>query len=210
MPPLGAAITAALISAGASAATAAVVSGVITTVLSSALSFGLSALLAKTPKQSQSDIGQEFQQTAGGLRFHYGRVLMGAAARIFWGHDGDGKLYKLVVYGSNGISSINNVWLDGEPVTINGSDMVTDEKYQSEKIGSHAKIITTLGPDDQAVVSELNAAFPTEWTTAHRARGHALMLGIFERAKGEQLNSMYPRADAPEFAIDWQWSGCSR
>ncbi len=202
MPPLGAAITAALLGSAFAATTAgAIVAGVATTILSSALSFGLSAIFAKKPKVKQSDIGQDFQQTAGGVRFHYGRVLMGAACRLFWGHDGAGKLYKLVVYGSDGVSSINNVWLDGEPVTINGSNMVTDEKYQS-KVGSHAKIITTLGADDQTVITELNTAFPTEWTTDHRARGHALMYGEFLFAKGSQLSSMYPRADAPEFAID--------
>lgn len=201
MPPLGAAITAALISAGVGATAAAIGAGIATTILSSALSFGLSALFAKKPKVKQSDIGQDFQQTAGGLRFHYGRVLMGAAARIFYGHDGAGKLYKLVVYGSDGVSAVNNVWLDGEPVTINVSDMVTDDKYQS-KVGSHAKIITTLGADDQAALSELVTAFPSEWTSDHRARGHALMYGEFLFAKGTQLSSMYPKADAPDFAID--------
>lgn len=201
MPPVGVAITAALVSAGVGATAAAIGAGIATTILSSALSFGLSALFAKKPKVKQSDIGQDFQQTAGGLRFHYGRVLMGAAARIFYGHDGAGTLYKLVVYGSDGVSAVNNVWLDGEPVTINGSDMVTDEKYQS-KAGSHAKVITTLGADDQAAISELVTAFPSDWTSDHRARGHALIYGEFLFAKGSQLSSMYPKADAPDFAID--------
>ncbi len=201
MAPLAPVIAAALVSGGVGATAAAIGAGVATTILSSALSFGLSALFAKKPKVSQSDVGQDFQQTAGGVRFHYGRVLMGAACRLFWGHNGSGTLYKLVVYGSDGITAVNNVWLDGEPVTINGSNMVTDDKYQS-KIGSHAKIITTLGADDQAAIPELVAAFPSQWTTDHRARGHALMYGEFFYAKGSQLSSMYPRADAPEFAID--------
>ncbi len=183
------------------ATAAAIGAGIATSVLSAGLSFGLNALLAKKPKQRQSDIAQEFQFTAGGVRVHYGARFVGPAAWLFLGHDGAGKLYKLVVFGSDGVSAVNNIYLSGEIVTLDEAGFVTDDKFRSSKIGSHAQIITTLGADDQAVIPELNAAFPDEWTANHRARGHALMLGIFERAKGEQINSMYPGGRAPEFGL---------
>lgn len=201
MAPVAPVIAAALVSAGASATVAAIGAGIATTLLTSALSFGITALFAKKPKIKQSDIPQDFQQTAGGYRFHYGRGLVGAAARIFYGHDGAGTLYKLAVIASDGISSVNNHWLDGEPVSVDEFDMVTNEKYQS-KIGSHVKLISTLGADDQAALSDLVAAFPSEWTSDHRARGHALMYAECFYAKGSQLSSMYPKADAPDFAMD--------
>jgi hypothetical protein len=207
---MAAALTPAIISGlgaiGITGTAAVVVASVITTVISTAIAFGLSMLLAPSQKRTQTEISQEFKQTAGPVVRHYGNVLSAIQTRIFWAHK-DGILDKLGVFGSDGISAVNQVWLDGAPVTLDGSGFVTDAKYQSQT-GSHVEVITTLGADDQTVIADLKARYPTLWGDDFRARGHALVYTQNRRCPSNLIPSMYPSSDAPLVAVDLNGRTC--
>jgi hypothetical protein len=196
------AIAGAIVSAtGVSLATATVIATVITTVISAAISFGLQMLLAPSQKRSLTELSVEFSQSAGEVVRWSGRNLMGSQARIFWTMKDDGILDKVCVFGSGGITGVNQIWLDGAPVTLDSDGYVVDAKFQS-RAGKHVRVFTTLGADDQVTIPELKTRYPSLWTDDHRARGHALIYTQNLRCDANLVPSMFPSGDAPKVAVD--------
>lgn len=201
---LAPAISGAIATATGLAATSALVvtaTAVITTVISTAISFGLQMLLAPSQKRSLTELSVEFSQSAGEVVRWSGRNLMGSQARIFWTMKDDGILDKVCVFGSDGITGVNQVWLDGAPVTLDSGGYVVDSKFQSSA-GKHVRVFTTLGDDDQVTIPELKTRYPSLWTDDHRARGHALIYTQNLRCAASLVPSMYPSGDAPKVAVD--------
>ena len=80
--------------------------------------------------------------------------------------EGNQYLHLVITISGNQISSIDNIYFDGEDVPISGSDV-------TGKYAGLVKFYHRLGVSDQTAIQELIDAAPDKWTSDHRQRGCA-------------------------------------
>lgn len=135
------------------------------------------ALNALTPKPSigQAGASRGYQvNTRGSALDHqiiYGEVRVGGAVVYDEATGTDNKyLHRIIAVAGHEINSFEEIYINDEVATIDGSGNVTSPSQYSGKI----RINTHLGASDQLADADL-VAESAKWTSAHRLRGIAYM-----------------------------------
>jgi hypothetical protein len=141
-----------------------------------ALNFALGAALkALSPKPSISGANRGYQvNTRGSALDHqiiYGEVRVGGAIVYDEATGTDNKyLHRIIAVSGHEINSFEDIYINDEIATIDGSGNVTSPSQYNGKI----RINTHLGSPDQVADADL-VAESAKWTSAHRLRGIAYM-----------------------------------
>ncbi|MBJ6986950.1 hypothetical protein [Devosia sp. MC521] len=144
-----------------------------------------------TPQDRQATVRQS---TGARVRF-YGTNKVGGTLSFF--ESKGGFLYSQTTLNEGEISQIKEVWLNDQLVAIGGDGYVTTDPYEVNfgfgGLKKVARILFRMGQSAQTAYSELISAFPGVYTSAHRMRGVANALTIFEEVEGEQIGKVYPQ-----------------
>jgi hypothetical protein len=142
------------------------------------VALGAAALRSLTPKPSVGGIGgsnRGYQTTAIGTALDhqiiYGKVRVGGA-RIYDEATGENNkyLHRIIAVAGHEIQSFDEIYINDELATLDGSGNVTSPSKYSGKV----RIKLHLGASDQAADSSL-VSESVHWTTQHRLRGIAYM-----------------------------------
>jgi hypothetical protein len=142
------------------------------------VALGAAALRSLTPKPSVGGIGgsnRGYQTTAIGTALDhqiiYGKVRVGGA-RIYDEATGENNkyLHRIIAVAGHEIQSFDEIYINDELATLDGSGNVTSPSKYSGKV----RIKLHLGASDQTADSTL-VSESVHWTTQHRLRGIAYM-----------------------------------
>ena len=133
------------------------------------------ALSALTPKPKINGAQRGYQvNTSGSALSHqiiYGEVRVGGAIVYDEATGTDNKyLHRIIAVSGHEINSFEDIYINDEIATIDGSGNVTSPSQYNGKI----RINTHLGASDQVADADL-VAESAKWTSAHRLRGIAYM-----------------------------------
>ena len=170
-----AAIPAVLTAAGAYIGGASVLAAVGYGALTLAGSFLMKAIAPKPP--SFKDPGYEVN-TNGSSKPHawvYGRTKVGGVV-VLDAASGEANKYfhRVIVLAGHEIESVDRVYADQEPLTLDANGMVTEGPYEGK-----LRVKIHLGSPNQAADSDLVSELSI-WTSAHRLRGRAYLYCRFE------------------------------
>lgn len=168
------------------------------------LSFLANALF--TPKNSYQADPQQRQatvrQSIGPRVRYYGRVKVGGTLWFF--DTASGSLYNGITINEGRISAFVEYWLNDRIAVVDGLNRVASDPYVYLDDNSTAiypvRIYSKLGTDDEAVYPALTAAF-TAVTTAHRLRGMASILAVFDEVPSDDIANVYPQFNPQVRAI---------
>ena len=136
-----------------------------------ALGYALNALTSK-PSLSAATSGAYSSVNAitpaGATAFIYGATRVGGVTFYQETTDNNKYLHKLIAVAGHEVNSIGTIYLNDEPVTIDGSGNVTSPSQYNGKV----RINIHLGEADQVADADL-VSESLLWTTNHRARGIA-------------------------------------
>ena len=141
-----------------------------------ALNFALGAALkALSPKPSISGAQRGYQVNSRGSALShqiiYGEVRVGGAIVYDEATGTNNKyLHRIIAVSGHEINSFEDIYINDEIATIDGSGNVTSPSQYNGKI----RINTHLGSPDQVADADL-VAESAKWTSAHRLRGIAYM-----------------------------------
>ncbi len=149
----------------------------------------LASSLSPRPSESKPSERQATvrQAVAARVRF-YGRVKVGGT---MWFFETSGpRIYIGITLNEGEISSVVEIWLHDQLVTLDGDGRVNEAPYS---LGSskYARLLFKMGTADQTVHSTLDDAFDTV-TSDHRLRGVANVLATFLEASPENVPEVYP------------------
>lgn len=173
--------------------------------------FGISLLASALAPKQQRPEAQERQATvrqsiAPRWRF-YGRNKVGGLLWFF--ENRDGFLFSGITLNEGEISAIQEVWLNDQQVTLDGSGYVVEAPYQftqSVTTGSWpfqsttttdydvARLFFKTGTSSQTVHSILDSTF-SEVTSDHRLRGVANCLAVFQEVPSDKIGEVYPQGN---------------
>lgn len=155
----------------------------------------------QAPQRTSSERQATLRQSLGPRVRSYGRVKVGGTLWFFETKSGD--LYSALTINEGKISSVVEHWLNDQKVTLDGSNRVTQAPYVFTFDGTTyraARIYMKDGDSAQTVHSVLDAAF-TEITTAHRFRGTANALTVFQEVPAEKVPEVYPQLNPSYRAV---------
>lgn len=156
-----------------------------------------SALTSKTQQRPESQERQATVRQSVGARWrYYGKNKVGGLLWFF--ESKGGTLYSGITLNEGEISSVQEVWLNDQLVTLDSAGLVTDAPYIfTTDDGTYyevAKLYFKLGTASQTVHSVLDTAFP-EVTSDHRLRGVANCLAVFQEVPSEKVGEVYPQGN---------------
>lgn len=144
--------------------------------LNAALGFALEAL---TPKQSSVPAGRSYQgESVDSVAAHqiiYGRTKVGGVKVYSEETQNNKYLHKVVAFAGHTVESFDEIYLNDDLVTLDGSGNVTSPA----KYSGYARIKVHLGGVNQAADSDLVSESNGLWSTNHRLRGIAYLYGRF-------------------------------
>lgn len=154
------------------------------------LAVGLSYLSKKiTGETSEAEDGKvTLSQTVPPRVRAYGEDIERAGDYLFL-EEVDGIAYHIITPVSHQIAAYNSFRLHDEEATLDGDGLVTEPEH----FDGHVTIKTRVGLDPETAYSEVVAAFPTIWTTAHRCDGVATFLMMAESAAVEDQQTVFPQ-----------------
>lgn len=148
-------------------------------------------------ERTSSERQATIRQSLGPRVRSYGRVKVGGTLWFF--ETKDGTLYSALTINEGKISAVVEHWLNDQQVTVDGSGNVTTAPYVVD--GAYvARIYMKDGDSAQTVHAALDAAF-TEITTAHRFRGTANALTVFDEVAAEKVPEVYPQLNPSYRAV---------
>lgn len=100
-------------------------------------------------------------------------------------------LHSLIMLAAHEIDAIEEYWLGDQQVTLNGSNLVNEDPFFTVGV-RRAKLVAQLGTDGQTAHTDLTSTFPGVWTTDHRLRGIANLLGIFKSVEKHNFTKVFP------------------
>ena len=189
MPQVAAAIVAAI---GLTGIAATIATAVLTLAITVGLNYIANSLFGpKAPKPSD---GQQTVRVNVGSRVrHYGTVRI--AGQLTFYESRNGTLYILVTTGHGRLNGILEYLINGKLVTVDGSGLVTDSKFQGA-VSIHHR----LGTDDQAAYSQLTSVF-SEVTANHRQRGCSSILTVARGVSSKKFAQVYEGNRQPEALV---------
>ena len=134
---------------------------------------------------------------------HLGRVRSSGAVMFWdWAYvGGERRLFKLIAVAQGGMNNVIQWYLDGEPVDVDANGYVTTEPWDKGNI----RLIWRKGIQgdqfDGGDYADLRAAFPSQWTEAHRLRGVGTILATFDAVSGEDIAEVYSGGDPDVSAL---------
>lgn len=180
-----------------------VISYLVSLAISAALT-GVTMLLAPKPKKPRdmSSLEQGSMQTVRQAIAHwrvvYGEVRVPGVPIYLATSTGEsganGLLHEVVAFAAHEIDGFGTILVNERPSFADDRNADGDTLtgwFGSYGTGgrSHLRLQTRLGTADQTAFADLTAALP-EWTSDHRARGHALVWARYAYATGVYLNQM--------------------
>jgi len=154
------------------------------------LSFGLSYIanaLFRPKPPAPEDVQQSTRQPLSPRIRHYGRVKT-SGVWIF-AESKSGYFYKILGLGTGRADAIEEIYVDQKQVTLNGSNMVQEDPWNSAKL----RIETKLGLPTETHYSNLTTTFP-EWTSAHRLDGIVSLYAKQYPVKADQFYEYFPNS----------------
>lgn len=144
---------------------------------------GIIQVLSKKPS-TKPDVSKVNVRIAEPIRWLFSGVNRAGGAVLFAEFDSAGNLWYLVVHGDSILTSIDQIYLDDLPVTLDGSGNVTTNDFclttkKDAYTGTGTKVTyvqiwtTTYSESDPTppAISALEAAFPSKWTSDHKLVG---------------------------------------
>lgn len=152
------------------------------------LSYIGNALLAPAPPKPEER--QVLIREATHPRFRsYGRVKVGGV--LVYLNTKSGALYRVIATGSGRIDAVDEHWIDDKLLTLDGSGNSTAPSVMDGRINIQYR----LGTDSQTAYSDLIAAFPDDWTSAHKGNGLPHALVRCNAIKAKDFSEVYPRGE---------------
>lgn len=145
-----------------------------------------SAALARSSVPRQ-EVQANIQQTDGPRIRAYGRVLLGGQ-RALWETD-DGKLYQIILCHHGRVDALVKYWIDGEPVTVDGSGLVTSAPFDGDDLQLLSRNGGALGGD----YAQITTALPAIWTADHKLTGQATIATILDHPGPERFGKVFPK-----------------
>jgi hypothetical protein len=138
--------------------------------VTTAIGAAINALSPK-PKSAASGYSVTTTSSVADHQIIYGKTKV-AGVRVFDGTTGDNNryLHRVLAFAGHEIESFEEIYLNDELVTIDGSGNVTSP----DRYDGYVRINTHLGSDDQLADSDLVSEV-TSWTNKHRLRGIAYL-----------------------------------
>lgn len=156
--------------------TGALAFSVSTFALNAALGFVLNALTPKAAKSAGTGYSGEAVDSTAAHQIVYGMTKVGGV-RVYSEETSNAKyLHKIIAMAGHEIQSFEEVYLNDELVTIDGSGMVTAPGHYAGLV----RINLHLGSGTQEADADLVAESDGLWTTAHRLQGIAYVYARFE------------------------------
>ncbi|QFG35328.1 hypothetical protein BDE18_3322 [Paracoccus pantotrophus] len=124
---------------------------------------------------------------------HLGRVRSSGAVMFWdWAYvGGERRLFKLLAVAQGGMSNVQQWYLDGEPVEVDANGYVTTAPWNKGNIRLRWRKGIQGDQWDGGDYADLRAAFPSQWTEAHRLRGVGTILATFDAVGGEDIAEVY-------------------
>lgn len=163
--------------------------------------FGASLLSsALQPQGGQSQQAPEakerqatVRQSVGPRWRFYGANKLGGLLWFF--ESTEGALYSGTTLNEGQISAIQEVWLNDQQVTLDGSGYVIEAPYARPGDTASARLLFKYGLPSQSAHAELVSAFPGVVTSDHRLRGVANVLTRFDEVVAEKIPEVYPQGN---------------
>jgi len=144
----------------------------------------------RSPSERQATIRQSLGAR---IRF-YGRVKVGGT--LWFLEAKNGYLYSGVTLNEGRISEVKEYWLNDQKVTLDDDGYVKEKPYVytsgSGKKKRVARILVKDGHPNQTVHGALDNAFIAV-TAAHRLRGVANFLSVFDEVPADKIAEVYPQ-----------------
>lgn len=157
---------------------------------------GASLLVSAFNPGPQKPEAQERQatvrQSVGPRWRFYGTNKVGG---LLWFFESKGAhLFSAMTLNEGEIYGIEEVWLNDQQVTLDGSGFVNEAPYNtgSTKV---ARLLFKAGTSDQVAFTDLISVFPDAVTSDHRLRGVACALSVFEEVSAESVPTVYPQGN---------------
>lgn len=150
-----------------------------------------------------SDAQQVINQAVSPRVRVYGRAKVGGTRAFYETADTGGpaggtatvRLFQAVILASHEIDGIEQYWLGDTSVTLESSGRVATDPWASSGGGSRAYLWGHLGAPNQAADARLMQVFPGFWTSDHRLRGMAYVVGEFARpGTAEDFSNIWPQS----------------
>lgn len=152
-----------------------------------------SALQPKPDKPAAQDRQATVRQSVYPRWRYYGLNKVGGLQWFF--ESKDGLLYAGQTLNEGEISSINEIWLNDQLVTVDGEGYVVEFPYRDDSRGRKAvRVYFKMGGSDQTVHDVLDANF-TQVTPDYRLRGVANCLAIFKEVGSDKIGEVYPQGN---------------
>lgn len=162
------------------------------TILGIGASLGLSYLSSVIfrPKQPKPDDVQS--TTKGGTTSrvrHYGRVK--TSGPLIFIESKSGFLYKVITLGTGRLDAIEELWVDDNLVTVDGSGWVDSGEPYSGGDFSDLRIQYRLGLDTETHFSALTSVF-SEWDSSHRGDGVSTLFATHRPRPADRVAEAFP------------------
>lgn len=151
---------------------------IFTAVATAAVSIGVSLATRPRagPRADPSALKSSFQVSESSEIRAIGRVRVGG--NIFYGNTAGFTRYRLIGHVKGPIDAVEEYYLGGRSVTVEADGAVSSPPW-SKPDGSWVYILTKRGDGTETSWTQLMAAFPDIWTSAHRVRGIAQSLVMY-------------------------------
>lgn len=183
-------IASAFVSIGIGAATAGILAQVVVIAVGLGITMLAQALFSSKPTQPKPSDGQTIlrQSTAPRTRA-YGRVKVGGT--LMFANTQRGAYGRVIAMGSGEIDAVEEHWIDDHLCTLSGTTVTSPPFVPHGE--HHAFIDFRLGTDSPAPYSDLIAAYPSLWTTAHLGKGIPSAFLVLHQAKSEDMGDIFPQ-----------------
>ncbi|WP_339767116.1 phage tail protein [uncultured Pseudosulfitobacter sp.] len=154
-------------------------------VVSLALS-AISRALQPSVSVPQSEIQAVISQASAPRRIYVGENLAGGVRALF--EVKDGTLYQLIMVAHGEITSFDECWIDGEPVTLD-----VDGDVNAGKMKTYVNIQTRDGSAFGGDYADLFAEFHT-WNAARKLEAQATFLAQMKAPHGNDFSKVFPKS----------------
>lgn len=170
--------------------------------IGAAINLAVNTVIAKInrPKgPAPRDVQSQIRSGSADRTQHFGRVrTSGTVMFSDWAEvGGTRRAFVLLAISTGGITSVDQYYLDGKPVTVNGDGWV-----QTAPWTNRVRLRSRTGrPPEFAggFWTDLHSAFPTRWVPGqHQLDGVATILAEFNAVSPEQVQEVYPSGSPPE------------
>lgn len=134
----------------------------------------LSSAFARSPKINPGDFKSTFETGDSAEIRAVGRVRVGGL-KAFGNTASGTNRYRLICHVRGPVSAVEEHYFGGREITVEGTGEVSSPPWAYPG-GSFAYVKSKVGDGTETAWSDLTAAFPSLWTSAHRVRGIAQSL----------------------------------